>query len=97
MTHGDRSFSFCLSAWGVSAGTGTGQIMVKVLPPNRIGKIVLDGVINPAQYFDTKPYYDRCKPSSRSAYKRMTNGVRCILQTTWRTPSEISRCSLSPA
>jgi hypothetical protein len=46
--------------WGISAGTGIGQVMVKVLPPSRLGKIVLDGVINPVEYFDHTPYYTRC-------------------------------------
>lgn len=34
--------------WGFSYGTVVGQYMVKVLPPERLGRIVIDGVVNAA-------------------------------------------------
>jgi hypothetical protein len=36
--------------WAVSYGTYIGQTLVNVLPPHRIGKVVLDGIINPEEW-----------------------------------------------
>lgn len=38
------------SDWGISYGTVIGQYMVKILPPERLGKIVVDGVVDAAQW-----------------------------------------------
>jgi hypothetical protein len=32
--------------WGISYGTVIGQYMVKILPRHRLGKIIIDGVVN---------------------------------------------------
>lgn len=32
--------------WGFSYGTVIGQYMVKILSPERIGKVIIDGVVN---------------------------------------------------
>lgn len=43
-----RSWSerLLIAVWGVSYGTVLGQYLVKILPPNRVGKIIMDGVVN---------------------------------------------------
>ncbi|TFK45299.1 hypothetical protein OE88DRAFT_1640078 [Heliocybe sulcata] len=33
--------------WGFSYGTILGQYLIKVLPPSRLGKVIIDGVVNP--------------------------------------------------
>jgi hypothetical protein len=59
-----RVYSSCAWAsldWGVSYGTVIGQTLVKMLPPHRLGKIVIDGVVNAVQWFDYPRYFHRCK------------------------------------
>lgn len=36
--------------WGFSYGTMIGQYMVKILPAERLGRLVLDAVVNPEQW-----------------------------------------------
>ncbi|KDQ62913.1 hypothetical protein JAAARDRAFT_188552 [Jaapia argillacea MUCL 33604] len=41
-----------INYWGFSYGTIVGQYLVKILPPSRIGRIMIDGVVNPDIYSD---------------------------------------------
>lgn len=34
------------TVWGISYGTVVGQYLVKILPTNRVGKVIIDGVLN---------------------------------------------------
>ncbi|EIN04768.1 hypothetical protein PUNSTDRAFT_55444 [Punctularia strigosozonata HHB-11173 SS5] len=38
--------------WGFSYGTVIGQYLVKILPPSRIGRVIIDGVVNPVVWSD---------------------------------------------
>ncbi|KDQ62976.1 hypothetical protein JAAARDRAFT_28963 [Jaapia argillacea MUCL 33604] len=38
--------------WGFSYGTIIGQYLVKILPPERIGRVMIDGVVNPDVWSD---------------------------------------------
>jgi pimeloyl-ACP methyl ester carboxylesterase len=33
--------------WGVSYGTMIGQYLIKILPSERIGRVIIDGVLDP--------------------------------------------------
>ncbi|KZT30140.1 hypothetical protein NEOLEDRAFT_1054630 [Neolentinus lepideus HHB14362 ss-1] len=41
-----------INFWGFSYGTIIGQYMIDMLPPERIGKIIIDAVANPIQWSD---------------------------------------------
>ena len=36
--------------WGFSYGTVIGQYMINILPPQRLGRIVIDGVVDAATW-----------------------------------------------
>jgi pimeloyl-ACP methyl ester carboxylesterase len=42
-----------VTVWGGSYGTVIGQYLIKILPPKRIGRIVIDGVVDPTVWADT--------------------------------------------
>jgi pimeloyl-ACP methyl ester carboxylesterase len=42
-----------VTVWGGSYGTVVGQYLIKILPPNRIGRIVIDAVVDPTVWADT--------------------------------------------
>ncbi|EPQ60477.1 alpha/beta-hydrolase [Gloeophyllum trabeum ATCC 11539] len=41
-----------INFWGFSYGTIIGQYLVKILPPHRIGRVMIDGVVNPTVWSD---------------------------------------------
>jgi pimeloyl-ACP methyl ester carboxylesterase len=41
------------TVWGGSYGTVIGQYLIKILPPKRIGRIVIDSVADPTVWADT--------------------------------------------
>jgi hypothetical protein len=41
------------SVWGISYGTIIGQYLIKILPPNRVGRVIIDAVVNPTVWADT--------------------------------------------
>jgi hypothetical protein len=41
------------SVWGISYGTIIGQYLIKILPPNRVGRVIIDAVVNPTVWAET--------------------------------------------
>lgn len=63
--------------WGISYGTIIGQYMVKILAPERIGRIVLDAVINPVQWAQNSlHFFDSEFHAPNPLYLRLKYSVR---------------------
>jgi pimeloyl-ACP methyl ester carboxylesterase len=49
--------------YGFSYGTIIGQYLIKVLPPHRIGRVIIDGVVNPTSWVDYPKFAPKRKIS----------------------------------
>ena len=50
--------------WGFSYGTIIGQYMVKILPSERLGRLIIDGVVNAAQWKHHSDHFFDREPST---------------------------------
>ncbi|EPQ50268.1 hypothetical protein GLOTRDRAFT_123620 [Gloeophyllum trabeum ATCC 11539] len=79
--------------WGFSYGTILGQYLIKILPPSRLGKIMIDGVVNPEVWVGYSPrsfegYFNDIDNVLYSfAESCVSSGSACALSA--MSPSEI--------
>jgi hypothetical protein len=64
-SYGPKSWTLTIGVvWGFSYGTVIGQYLIKILPPERIGRVIIDGVVNPTVWADYPTLAHRGKRDS---------------------------------